>query len=55
VIDEVHELDIEVVITKNSQPIVKLIPFEKQRKPLFGCMRGTVKINGDIVNTNFFN
>jgi hypothetical protein len=54
VIDEVHELGLEVVITKNVQPFAKFIPLEKQRKPLFGSMSGTVKINGDIVNTTLF-
>ena len=40
----------EVIITKRSIPIVRLSPVEKKEKTLFGAMRGTIHIKGDIVS-----
>ena len=41
----------EIVITKFGKPIAKLVPILKKAKTksLFGCMKGTVKIHGDII------
>ena len=39
----------EVIITRDGKPIAKLVPVEQAiEAPLFGFMKGTVKINGDI-------
>lgn len=38
-----------IIITKNDKPIAKLIPYDTNVPPLFGRMRGTVTINGDII------
>ena len=40
-----------VVITKRGKPFMELkrVEPEQQRKPLFGCMKGSMIIQGDIV------
>jgi len=41
----------EYVITKHGKPVAEMIAIEKQTsKPLFGSMKGTVKILGDIIS-----
>jgi prevent-host-death family protein len=47
--DEVNQQQRVIVITKHGKPIAKLVPFVETRKSLFGAMKGTVKIMGDIV------
>ena len=47
--DEVREKRSEVVITKRGKPVAKLVPVEEEVDDIFGRMRGTVKILGDIV------
>jgi prevent-host-death family protein len=48
--DEVRDQGKEIVITKRGKPVAKLVPVgEAKRPPLFGCMKGTVEILGDIV------
>jgi len=49
--DEVNRDGIELVITKRGEPVAKLVPVTPAEAPeLFGCMRGTVRIHGDIVS-----
>jgi len=49
--DRVAEGHEEIVITKRGKPIAKLVPIEeKPLKPLFGSMRGTGAILGDIIS-----
>jgi prevent-host-death family protein len=39
------------VITKHGRPVAKLVPLEKgPRESIFGCMRGQVRVVGDIVS-----
>jgi prevent-host-death family protein len=47
--DEVHDKHITLVITKRGKPVAKLVPIDDSPVDLFGCMRGTATINGDIV------
>lgn len=48
--DEVAETGREVVITKRGRPVAKLVPVaEAGVRDVFGCMRGTVTVVGDIV------
>jgi prevent-host-death family protein len=47
--DEVKEKKYSVVITKRNIPIAKLVPFEEENRKLFGRMKGTAHINGDII------
>ncbi len=48
--DEVNAKHIEIVITKHGKPVARLAPAAADEAPdIFGSMRGTVKILGDIV------
>ncbi len=51
--DQVRESGREIVITKRGKPVAKLVPLEplepKERPSLFGCMKGTFEITGDII------
>jgi antitoxin (DNA-binding transcriptional repressor) of toxin-antitoxin stability system len=38
-----------VLITKHGQPVVRLVPAERQADEIFGYMADKVKIVGDIV------
>jgi prevent-host-death family protein len=47
--DQVQDRGFEIVITKRGKPVAKLAPFEEKRQDIFGYMKGTVSILGDIV------
>ena len=51
--DEVRATGEEIVITKHGKPVAKLAPVEgaENARPetLFGCMKGSIEILGDIV------
>lgn len=48
--DQVEETGREVIITKRGRPVAKLVPVpEAPARDVFGCMRGTVTVVGDIV------
>ena len=50
--DEVGKNHSEIVITKFGKPVAKLVPIERSKpKSLFGCMKGTVTILGNIMST----
>ena len=50
-IDEVAATRKSLVITKRGKPLAKLVPIEDEAPAsLFGYMKGTVQILGDIVN-----
>jgi antitoxin (DNA-binding transcriptional repressor) of toxin-antitoxin stability system len=40
-----------IVITKHGKPVAKLLPVDGTSKDLIGCMRGRVKIKGDVMST----
>jgi prevent-host-death family protein len=49
--DAVNREGIELVITKRGEPVAKLVPVTpRQPADIFGAMRGTVRILGDIVS-----
>lgn len=48
-IDDINKTHEEIVITKYGKPVAKLVPLEKKGKSLFGYMKGTVSIHGDII------
>ena len=53
IMGDVHKTKIPVLVTKRSSPLVKIVPVDpKETIPLFGCMKGTVHILGDIVEPN---
>ncbi|HXE31144.1 MAG TPA: type II toxin-antitoxin system prevent-host-death family antitoxin [Terriglobales bacterium] len=47
--DEVQARREEVVITKRGKPVAKLVPVVADPDPIFGFMRGKIRVNGDIV------
>lgn len=50
-IDEVAATRKPLIITKRGKPLAKLVPIEDETPTrLFGYMKGTVEILGDIVN-----
>jgi len=49
--DQVADTHEPLVITKRGKPLVKLVPIENETPTrLFGYMKGTGQILGDIVN-----
>ena len=49
VMDQVAASGEPVVITKNGRPISRLVPFRSKPGTLFGALRGSVELRGDIV------
>jgi len=50
-LDEVQQERHEYVITKRGKPVARVIPIEEQKPQIFGRLKGTVKIHGDIFST----
>ena len=51
VMEDVHRTRKPVTVSKRGKPLVKIVPVEqKRRRPLFGYMKGTFEIVGDIVS-----
>lgn len=48
--DEVYRTKRRIIITKRNKPIAQLIPIEKDSDLLFGRMKGTIQILGDIIS-----
>jgi len=48
VMDQVQRTREPLVITKRGRPVAKLIPVDKPGDDIFGCLKGVVKIVGDI-------
>lgn len=49
-LDEVQHSRSEILITKRGRPVARLVPVEEKPSPLFGRMKGTVEIRGDIIS-----
>ena len=49
-IDRVNETREILIITKHGVPKAQLVPFCKKRKKLFGSMKGSACITGDILS-----
>ncbi len=48
--DDVQKHHKEIIITKYGKPVAKLAPVEeKEPKPLFGLLKNSVVITGDII------
>ena len=47
--DEVAESGEEIVITKNGQPVSRLLPYREKPQSPFGRDRDIIRIHGDIV------
>jgi len=48
-LDEVQRSRKEILITKRGRPVARLVPAEEIPAPLFGRMKGTIEICGDII------
>jgi prevent-host-death family protein len=47
--DKVHRTKKKYIITKRNKPIAQLVPIEEDTGSLFGKMKGTIHIVGDIL------
>ncbi len=50
IMEEVAATGEAVLITKNGVPITQLIPAIRRPETLFGALKGSASINGDIVS-----
>jgi len=48
VLDDVASKRERVIVTKNGKPVAEIVPFVEKPKTLFGAMKGSIKILGDI-------
>ena len=48
VMEEVRTGRETVVVTKKGRPVVRVVPAEKPAEDIFGCLKGIVRITGDI-------
>jgi len=49
-LDEVAQQRQEIVITKRGRPVARLLPADSRAPSLYGRMRGTAEIVGDIIS-----
>ena len=47
--DEVQRTGEELIITKRGKPVARLVPVTGNPPSLFGCMKGSIEILGDII------
>lgn len=47
--DEVARTGKPMVITKHGKPVAQLVPIPARSRSLFGYMKNTVKIKGDVI------
>jgi prevent-host-death family protein len=48
IMDQVQKTREPLVITKRGKPVAKLVPVDNSGSGIFGCLKGVVKIVGDI-------
>lgn len=50
-LDTVSTKRTTIIISKRGKPVARLVPIEDEPKvPLFGRMKGTIQVTGDIVS-----
>lgn len=49
IMDEVANTGQELVISKNGQPVVRLVPYRNKPTSLFGIDKNKIEILGDII------
>ena len=47
--DEVADSGESIVVTKNGRPVSRLVPYRRRPDSLFGALKGSIEISGDIV------
>lgn len=50
IMDEVAETGEPVLITKKGIAVAELVPARRRPKDIFGALKGTLKIKGDIIS-----
>lgn len=50
-LDDVQQQRRQVIITKRGKPVARLAPLVEEQPEIFGRMKGTVEILGDIVSS----
>jgi prevent-host-death family protein len=50
IMDEVKKQHSSIIITKHGSPVAKLVPVEKKPTQLFGYLKNSVTIIGDIIS-----
>jgi antitoxin (DNA-binding transcriptional repressor) of toxin-antitoxin stability system len=48
--EEIHEGKKLVTISKHGKPFVEVSPIAEKTQKLFGMLKGSVKISGDIIS-----
>ena len=48
--DKVQRTKKRIIITKRNKPIAQLVPIEEDTGSLFGRMKGTIRVVGDIIS-----
>jgi prevent-host-death family protein len=48
-LDEVQRSRKEILITKRGRPVARLLPVDQQPPHIFGRMKGSVQILGDLI------
>jgi prevent-host-death family protein len=49
--DDVNTLHCSIVITKHGKPVARLVPYQDEAPPLFGYLKNTVEIYGDLLSS----
>jgi antitoxin (DNA-binding transcriptional repressor) of toxin-antitoxin stability system len=52
-LDQVHDREIEVVVTKRGEAVARIVPSSAHAPSAFGFMRGTILAQQDIVAPDF--
>lgn len=48
--DEVQATQTPITVTKRGRPVARLVPIEPaEAPPLFGCLKGSVTANDDLI------
>lgn len=50
-LDEVDREGKEIVVTKRGRPVARLVPVRSENAVIFGRLKGTGRIVGDILST----
>ena len=50
IMDNVADTGETVIITKNGTPVAELIPARKKPEQLYGALKGSIEIKGDIIS-----
>ena len=48
VLDEVESTRKRIVVTRNGKPVAEIVPFFQKPKTLYGAMKGSIKVMGDL-------